>query len=94
MDELFLDERPVLKSGCRLAPPASEEPVLLIPEGVLKLQGPARRILELCDGQRTLHEVIGQLQKEFAAADPARISQEVVTYLMNLRTRGALEFLS
>ncbi len=65
----------------------------MIPEGALRLQGPGRRILELCDGQRTLAGVIEQLQTEFPSAEAARISEEAVNYLIRLQEKGAIEFL-
>jgi hypothetical protein len=65
----------------------------LIPEGALRLQGPGRRILELCDGQRTLGSLIEQLQGEFPSAETSRISVEVVNYLLRLQEKGAIEFL-
>ena len=89
----MLDQRPVLKKGCRLSPPSDSESLLLIPEGALRLQGPGRRILELCDGDRTVSDVIEALQSEFADAEPARIAAEVQQYLERLRDRGAVEFL-
>jgi pyrroloquinoline quinone biosynthesis protein D len=89
----MLDQRPVLKKGCRLSPPSAPESLLLIPEGALRLQGPGRRILELCDGTRTVSGVIEALQSEFADAEPARIATEVQQYLERLRDRGAVEFL-
>lgn len=83
---------PILKPGCRLSGSDSES-LLLIPEGVLRLHGPARRILELCNGQRKLSEIIQQLQAEFSTAEPSRISAEVIDYLSRLQERGAIEFL-
>jgi coenzyme PQQ biosynthesis protein PqqD len=65
----------------------------LIPEGALRLQGPGRRILELCDGVRSLAGVIEQLQIEFPSAEAARISEEVASYLARLEEKGAIEFL-
>jgi coenzyme PQQ biosynthesis protein PqqD len=88
-----LTERPILKPGCRLSPPSSSESLLLIPEGALRLQGPARRILELCDREHDLADVIAQLQREFASAEATRISDEVVKYLRALQEKGAIEFL-
>jgi len=93
MDEAAFSNHPALKPGCRLSPPSNPESLLLIPEGALRLQGPARRILELCDGQRSLSEVINQLQQEFPSAEPSRISAEVVKYLEGLQEKGAIEFL-
>ena len=92
MDDTAFARRPALKPGCRLSPPSNPESLLLIPEGVLRLQGPARRILELCDGQRSLSDLIRQLQDEFPSAEPPRISAEVVKYLEGLQEKGAIEF--
>lgn len=89
----MLDRRPALKRGCRLSPQTAAEQVLLIPEGALRLQGPGRRILELCDGNRTLSDIIEQLQLQFPEAEPSKISADVVQYLERLRDRGAVEFL-
>jgi pyrroloquinoline quinone biosynthesis protein D len=93
MKQPALEERPTLKRGCRLAPASTTEPLLLIPEGALRLHGPARRILELCDGERNLAGVIEQLQLEFPAAEASRISAEVMNYLRGLQQKGAIEFL-
>ncbi len=87
-----LTQCPILKRGCRLSA-ASAEPLLLIPEGALRLQGPGRRILELCDGQRSLADVIGQLQAEYPSAEPSKISGEVGAFLEALAEKGAIEFL-
>ncbi|MBV8550952.1 MAG: pyrroloquinoline quinone biosynthesis peptide chaperone PqqD [Acidobacteriaceae bacterium] len=85
-----LTQRPALKRGCRLS---TIEPLLLIPEGALRLQGPGRRILELCDGERSLADVIDELQAEYASAEPSKMSGEVVAFLKALAERGAIEFL-
>lgn len=89
--ELALTEIPALKKGCRLS--TATEPVLLIPEGALRLHGPGKRILELCDGKRNVGDVIHQLQVEYSAADAARISGEVLAFLKGLQDKGAIEFL-
>lgn len=71
----------------------AESLLLLIPEGALRLQGPGRRILELCDGKRNLGDVIRQLQVEYPLAEESKISGEVVTFLRGLQDKGAIEFL-
>ena len=81
--------RPSLKAGCRLSQSGD---VLLIPEGVLRLQGPARRIVEACDGTQTVPQIIAALLAEFPAAEPARVSQETATFLTKLAEKGAVEF--
>jgi pyrroloquinoline quinone biosynthesis protein D len=88
-----LTQSPALKPGCRLSSASGPEPLLLIPEGALRLQGPGRRILELCDGQRTLADVIGQLQAEYPSAEASKISGEVAAFLEALAAKGAIEFL-
>ncbi len=88
-----LTEIPQLKRGCRLSAPSAPDSLLLIPEGALRLQGPGRRILELCDGKRSLGDLISLLETEYPSAETARLSHEVVSFLEALRDKGAIEFL-
>jgi pyrroloquinoline quinone biosynthesis protein D len=67
-------------------------PVLLLPESILRLTGPGPRILELCDGSRTLADVVSALQSEFRDADPELIRREVLAFLTALLERRALDF--
>jgi pyrroloquinoline quinone biosynthesis protein D len=67
-------------------------PVLLLPESMLRLTGPGPRIVELCDGTRTLAGVVAELQSEFSAADPEMIHREVLAFLASLQERRALNF--
>jgi hypothetical protein len=59
----------------------------------LRLTGPGPRIVELCDGARTLADVIATLQSEFSAADPEMIRREVMAFLASLQERRALDLL-
>lgn len=68
------------------------EDLLLIPEGALRLKGPARTIVELCDGQRTFAGVVEELQRHYPSAQPARIETEAEALLARLRERGVLEY--
>ncbi len=83
---------PRLAAGCRMTQSADLGPVLLLPESMLRLTGPGPRILELCDGTRTLADVIAALQSEFSAADPAMIQREVLAFVASLNERRALDF--
>jgi coenzyme PQQ biosynthesis protein PqqD len=83
---------PRLAAGCRMSQSADLGPVLLLPESMLRLSGPGPRIIELCDGTRTLGDVIASLQSEFSDADPEMIQREVLTFLASLRERRALNF--
>jgi hypothetical protein len=69
---------PRLAPGCRLNAAGSPEDLLLIPEGALRLKGPARTIVELCNGERTLSEIVVELQRHYPSAEPARIETEAV----------------
>jgi pyrroloquinoline quinone biosynthesis protein D len=52
--------------------------VLLLPERVLLLNGPAGTILRLCDGQREVGEIARQIQVTYGTADHAlRAPREV-----------------
>jgi len=92
MEESMLAARPKLRRGCRLSPNASDDQVLLIPEGVLRLTGPGRRILELCDGNRTTAEIVSALEAQFPTTEEGRIGREVEAFLRQLKIKGAVEF--
>jgi coenzyme PQQ biosynthesis protein PqqD len=87
-----LNQRPALKRGCRLSA-TGPEPLLLIPEGVLRLQGPGKSIIELCDGQRSVSGVLEQLRIDFPLADPVKMEADVLSFLNALAGKGAVEFL-
>jgi pyrroloquinoline quinone biosynthesis protein D len=91
MTELERNRIVRLAPGCRLNAAGGAEDLLLIPEGALRLKGPARAIVELCDGQRTLADIIEELQRHYPSAQPARIETEAVALLARLRDRGVLE---
>jgi pyrroloquinoline quinone biosynthesis protein D len=91
VSQLSAASQPKLRAGCRLSDSAQQGDVLLIPEGVLRLVGPGRKILEHCDGQRTISEIVRDLQKAFPAVDPARIEIEVNTFLERLHQKGVLD---
>lgn len=82
---------PRLASGCRLATAPGQDHMLLIPEGALQMRGPARTIVELCDGQRNVAGIIAELQGKFAPEDAARIESEVIEFLTRLQSRGVIE---
>ena len=91
MTELSAASQPKLRAGCRLSQSAQQADVLLIPEGVLRLVGPGRKIVEHCDGQRTVSDIVRDLQGEFPAVDPGRIESEVNTFLARLHQKGVLD---
>ncbi len=78
---------PRLAAGCRLHP---TEPLLLIPEGTLKLSGPSRDILSSLDGVRTVGELIDILHAQYAGADKEQIRQDVLNLLERMQQRGVV----
>ena len=91
MSELTQDIVLRLAPGCRLSAAGAPEDLLLMPEGALRLKGPARAIVELCDGKRTLPEIVEELKRRYPSEDAVRIETEAVTLLSRLRHRGVLE---
>jgi pyrroloquinoline quinone biosynthesis protein D len=91
MSAIANDSVPRLSRGCRMSAVEGQEDMLLIPEGALRLKGPGRFILELCDGERTLRQIVEELTQRFDDADASVIETEVVAFLARLRDRGAIE---
>ena len=62
--------RPRLVTGARLRyDDVRSEHVLLIPEGVVRLNPTAAAVLELCDGERSLDEIVNTLSARYEGAD-------------------------
>jgi pyrroloquinoline quinone biosynthesis protein D len=91
MSEMTLDYVPRLAPGCRLSTAQGQEDLLLIPEGALRLKGPARAIVELCNGERPMSEILQELKRRYASEDAGRIEAEAVAFVRRMRDRGVLE---
>ncbi len=62
--------RPRLVTGARLRyDEVREEHLLLVPEGAVRLNPTAAEVLELCDGERSLEEIVGVLSERYDGAD-------------------------
>ena len=62
--------RPRLATGARLRyDEVREEHQLLIPEGVVRLNATAAEVLGLCDGERSLDDIVGALSARYEGAD-------------------------
>ena len=71
--------RPRLVTGARLRyDEVREEHLLLVPEGAVRLNPTAAEVLELCDGQRSLDEIIGVLSARYDGADVGEDVRELV----------------
>ena len=74
--------RPRLVTGARLQyDDVREEHMLLIPEGVVKLNPTAAEVLGLCDGERTLDDIVGALSARYQGADVGDDVRELVAAL-------------
>jgi pyrroloquinoline quinone biosynthesis protein D len=82
---------PRLAPGCRLGAAPGQEDMLLVPEAALRMKGPARMIVERCDGRRTVGNIVDELRGLFPSEDAARIETEVIALLTRLHGRGAIE---
>jgi pyrroloquinoline quinone biosynthesis protein D len=80
--------RPRLVTGARLRyDDVREEHVLLIPEGAVRLNPTAAEVLELCDGERSLDDIVGALSSRYEGAD---LRDDVVELVDALAQKGLL----
>ena len=86
-----LNSRPRLAPGCRLGE-TSQQRVLLMPERALRLNGPSLEIVERCDGQHTVEQIVRELQKIYSKAEPQKVEQDILGYLALLQEKRALDF--
>jgi pyrroloquinoline quinone biosynthesis protein D len=89
--------KPKLIRNCRLSVTPSEgnqrgDDMLLMPEGVLRLKGTGAAIVALCDGTRSLEQIVEQLQSQYPSADPAQIGAEAIAFLKTLREKRVVDF--
>jgi len=78
--------KPALAIGCRWGG-NREQPVLLFPEGTIKVQATGFAILKLCDGQRTFSEIVDELHRAYPDAPAERIRQEAGNFLDQLNAK-------
>jgi pyrroloquinoline quinone biosynthesis protein D len=83
--------QPRFAAGCRWGGSDTER-MVLYPEGMIKLEGPGRRILEACDGERTFLDIVEELQSNFSASDPARIREDVGNFLESLQQKRIIDY--
>jgi pyrroloquinoline quinone biosynthesis protein D len=67
--EIGASAKPAIGHGFRLQwEPAQNAHVLLYPEGMVKLNTSAGEILKRCDGERTVTQIVQDLETAFAAS--------------------------
>ena len=77
---------PRIAPGFRLQfEPAQEAWVLLYPEGMVKLNGPAAEILQRCSGSASVEAITADLERSFGESN---LRADVDEFLIDARTRG------
>ncbi len=82
---------PQLAAGCRWGGTA-EAPVVLFPEGAIRVEGTGRIILELCDGHFSLAEIVQKLEAQFILAPKDKIRTDVQTFLEQLHAKRIIDY--
>jgi pyrroloquinoline quinone biosynthesis protein D len=78
--------RPRLVTGARLHYDAvRSEHVLLVPEGIVRLNPTAVAVLELCDGDRDIDAIVVALSERYDGAD---VSDDVRGMVDAMRDKG------
>ena len=92
MEPIDFEQRPALAPRARLRLDAvRNEPVLLYPEGVLKLNETAHAILLRCDGKTPVTGILRGLAEEYGVAE-TDLRGDVLECLADLRHRRLLVF--
>jgi coenzyme PQQ biosynthesis protein PqqD len=79
---------PRLVTGARLRyDEVREEHLLLVPEGAVRLNPTAAEVLELCDGERSLEDIVGLLSARYRGSD---VDSDVRSLLDAMTQRGLL----
>jgi pyrroloquinoline quinone biosynthesis protein D len=91
MTELTDASVPKFAAGCRWGG-TKEAPVVLFPEGAIRVQGTSRTILELCDGRLSLAEIVQQLEVQFTLAPKGQIRADVQAFLEQLHNKRIVDY--
>jgi pyrroloquinoline quinone biosynthesis protein D len=82
---------PRLAPGCRLGE-NNQQRVLLMPERALRLNGPSLEIVERCDGEHSVQQIVSELQQIYSKAEPKKVESDILDYLARLHDQRALDF--
>ncbi|MBB6638305.1 pyrroloquinoline quinone biosynthesis peptide chaperone PqqD [Cohnella thailandensis] len=89
MSSWALSERPRLRSPGRLKyDKARQSDLLLLPERVVELNEAAGAILWLCDGNRSIAQLIQELEAKYGQTG---LADDIVDFLASAEERGWLE---
>jgi len=85
------NSKPRLAAGVRLGENNNQR-VLLMPERALRLNGPSLEIVQRCDGNHTIAQIISELQAIYSKAKPEKVAEDILGYLQLLQSQRAIEF--
>lgn len=85
-----LQSKPRLAAGCRLGQNNNQQ-VLLMPERALRLNGPSLEIVQRCDGNHSVQQIVTELQGLYSKAEPAKVESDILGYLQLLQDQRALD---
>ena len=93
MDLAGSNSRPCLAKRARLqCDPLRGDPVLLHQEAVIVLNQTGYEILRLCDGTRTVPEIVQALENKYPAAQLI-LPREISQYLEAISQKGLIEWI-
>ena len=89
LDQLKADSKPALVRKARLRyEEVRKTDLLLLPERVVKLNPTGAAILRLCDGSRTVQEIVKQLETRYGRKN---LEAEVLAFLRQVAGQGWIE---
>jgi len=59
---------------------------------MIRVQGTGQKILDLCDGQRTVEEIVTALSASYSGADPVKIREDVGNFLEALQQKRIVDY--
>jgi coenzyme PQQ biosynthesis protein PqqD len=59
---------------------------------MIRVQGTGQNILELCDGQRTVQEIVTALSEAYSGGDPVKIREDVGSFLEALQQKRIVDY--
>ena len=84
--------RPRLAARARLKfDPVAKQELILFPEAALALNETGAAIVRLCDGARSINEIVDLLSKNYDNAEREALTREVTDFLDTIRARGLLQ---
>jgi pyrroloquinoline quinone biosynthesis protein D len=80
---------PKLARGCRLRA-TDQGDFLLMPESMLRMNGPGSEIVKRCDGSHTVQEIVAELQAVYSGVEIEKLSAQVDSFLVRLKEKLAI----